>query len=82
KGSPTSLAITFEQYYRSKGISIEAAFDQETNLSLQCCDRHDFVEGVRALLVDKDNNPKWNPASIGEVTRELVDAHFTAPLED
>ncbi|RZA24800.1 MAG: enoyl-CoA hydratase/isomerase family protein, partial [Proteobacteria bacterium] len=39
KGSPTSLAITFEQYYRSKGISIEAAFDQETNLSLQCCDR-------------------------------------------
>lgn len=81
KGSPTSLALTFEQYKRSQGISLEDAFAQETNLSLQCCDRHDFVEGVRALLVDKDNNPQWQPASLEEVSAAYIDEHFKAPLE-
>ncbi len=82
KGSPTSLAITFEQYRRSKGISLEAAFQQETNLSLQCCDRHDFPEGVRALLVDKDNSPQWSPKSIHEITDAYVEEHFKTPLEE
>jgi len=41
--------------------------------------RPDFVEGVRALLVDKDNNPRWNPATPEKVTEELIDA-IVAPL--
>lgn len=41
--------------------------------------RHDFAEGVRALLVDKDNNPQWQPATPEEVTDELVESLF-APL--
>jgi enoyl-CoA hydratase len=43
--------------------------------------RHDFVEGVRAVLVDKDNAPRWNPATIWEVTDEMLDAIF-APLPE
>jgi enoyl-CoA hydratase len=39
----------------------------------------DFVEGVRALLVDKDNSPKWQPPTLAQVTEEHVDRFF-APL--
>lgn len=81
RGSPTSLALTFEQYYRSRDITLEEAFTQETKLSLQCCARHDFVEGVRALLVDKDNTPKWMPDTIEGVSAEYIDEHFQEPLD-
>ena len=37
----------------------------------------DFSEGVRALIVDKDRNPKWNPATLAEVTDEMVESYFT-----
>ena len=40
---------------------------------------HDFLEGVRALIVDKDNDPKWNPPTPEEVTPEWIDNIF-APL--
>jgi enoyl-CoA hydratase len=41
--------------------------------------RHDFLEGVRALIIDKDNAPKWNPAKPAGVTGALLDEIF-APL--
>lgn len=78
-GSPTSLKISFEQYHRSKGLSLKEAFEQELILSIQCCLHHDFAEGVRALLIDKDNAPRWSPAELKDVSKELVDEHFHAP---
>jgi enoyl-CoA hydratase len=41
---------------------------------------HDFYEGVRAVIVDKDNAPRWRPGSLAEVGEALVERHF-APLE-
>jgi len=79
KGSPTSLKITLEQLRRGQGMSLSEAFRQELILSLQCCLHSDFAEGVRALLVDKDNAPKWSPRSLSEVSRELVLEHFNEP---
>lgn len=78
-GSPTSLKLTFEQYQRSKGISLKAAFEQELVLSLQCCLHHDFAEGVRALLIDRDNAPNWSPRAIKDVSSKQVEQHFAAP---
>jgi Enoyl-CoA hydratase/isomerase len=37
---------------------------------------HDFPEGVRALLIDKDKKPQWSPASFAEVSDALVESHF------
>jgi len=45
--------------------------------------RPDFAEGVRAVIVDKDNAPQWNPATAEAVTEELIDAIFAAlPAQD
>ena len=38
--------------------------------------KHDFYEGVRANLVDKDRNPKWEPANINEVNEKIINSHF------
>jgi enoyl-CoA hydratase len=42
---------------------------------------HDFYEGVRAVIVDKDNRPRWRPATLAEVTAPMVEVHF-APLAE
>lgn len=78
-GSPTSAAVILELYRRSqKGLlSLEEAFKLELNLSLGFCAHHDFVEGVRALLVDKDNAPEWRPSMPEKVRDEDVADHFT-----
>jgi enoyl-CoA hydratase len=51
----------------------------EYGVAAHVCQRHDFIEGVRALLVDKDNAPRWNPATPEGVTDHLIDTIF-APL--
>ena len=54
---------------------------QEYAIGSRVVAMHDFIEGVRALIVDKDNNPKWNPATPEAVTDDWIDAIF-APLPD
>jgi enoyl-CoA hydratase/carnithine racemase len=73
-GSPTSAAVIIEQLRRGKHLSLEEVFQFEMKLSLQFTVRPDFEEGVRALLVDKDQKPKW--VSAQEVTKEWVEGHF------
>lgn len=43
---------------------------------MRCMKYADFQEGVRALLVDKDNTPKWNPAGLEAVSQALIDSYF------
>jgi hypothetical protein len=43
---------------------------------VQCARHPDFIEGVRALLVDKDQNPQWQPPTIEQVTKEWLDGHY------
>ncbi|MCH7795219.1 MAG: enoyl-CoA hydratase/isomerase family protein, partial [Proteobacteria bacterium] len=57
------------------------AMIMEFRLSQAFLARHDFHEGIRAIVIDKDNAPKWRPDTLAEVTPDLVEAHF-APLGD
>lgn len=76
-GSPSSAHIIFRQLKEGKGLSLEEVFQFELNLSCQCCIHPDFAEGVRALLVDKDQSPKWQPATLDDITKEWIDSYFT-----
>ncbi|MGE0807838.1 MAG: enoyl-CoA hydratase/isomerase family protein [Burkholderiaceae bacterium] len=81
KGSPTSAALSFEMQRRTRHASLADVFRLEFQASVGCCVHHDFAEGVRALLVDKDRNPRWQPATLDAVTAQHVEAHL-APRFD
>ena len=82
KGCPTTAHLVYEQFKRGKKLSLEAVFQMELVMSLQCCRHPDFPEGVRALLVDKDGAPQWQHAAIADVSDEWVEQQFTAPWGD
>ncbi|KAK1165597.1 3-hydroxyisobutyryl-CoA hydrolase, mitochondrial [Acipenser oxyrinchus oxyrinchus] len=76
KMSPTSLKITFRQLQDGASMSLQEVLVMEYRLSQACMRGHDFYEGVRAVLIDRDQSPKWKPAVLEEVTGDLVDGCF------
>lgn len=82
KKSPTSMKVTYRQmrYGRAMG-DIRDNMVMEYRIARHTLQGHDFYEGVRALLLDKDMAPSWQPASLADVTDAMVDAHF-APFGD
>jgi enoyl-CoA hydratase/carnithine racemase len=74
--SPTMLAVTLEQLQRGATLSLAECFRMELNLVHGCFEQGDFVEGIRALIVEKDNQPRWRPGRLAEVSRNAVDAFF------
>lgn len=80
-GSPLSARLILEQLRRSKGKSLREVFRSELTLSTQIVRGSDFVEGVRALLIDKDKAPKWRHSSHKAVSNDEVGAYFNAPWQ-
>lgn len=75
--SPKALALALEAILRAKKYrTIEEALTVEYRLVNRLYEDGEFIEGVRALLVDKDKKPRWTPPSIGDVTPELVSRYF------
>lgn len=74
--SPTSLKVSLRQLQKGKNLSLASCFNMELSLSINFMKSHDFYEGVRAVLVDKDRNPKWNPSELSEVSEENVEQFF------
>ena len=77
RASPTSLKITFHQMKLGEaGMDIEAALALEYRMTQHVMAAHDFYEGIRAVLVDKDQNPRWAPASLADLGGEEVARYF------
>ncbi|XP_033024606.1 3-hydroxyisobutyryl-CoA hydrolase, mitochondrial isoform X3 [Lacerta agilis] len=76
KMSPTSLKMTLRQLREGASLSLQDVFTMEYRLSQACMQGHDFYEGVRAVIIDKDQSPKWKPAVLEEVTDEYLDSCF------
>jgi len=79
--SPTSLAIALRQMQIGQKLDLDDAIKLEYRLVSRVMKGHDFYEGVRACLVDKDREPKWQPAEIDAVKQADIDALF-APLAE
>ena len=77
--SPTSLRIALEQMKRGAGWTFEECMKAEYRIVSRVLYRDDFHEGVRAVIVDKDNAPRWNPPALVEVSPQAIEALF-APL--
>jgi enoyl-CoA hydratase len=77
KASPTSLKITLRNLREAAAFKrVEECFQQDYRIALACIAGHDFIEGIRAAIVDKDRKPAWRPDTIEAVTQEIVDRHF------
>jgi enoyl-CoA hydratase len=77
KASPTSLNIALRNIRSAVSFKrLEESFQQDYRISLACIAGHDFIEGIRATIVDKDRNPAWRPDKLADVTPEIVDRHF------
>jgi len=79
--SPTSLKITLRQLTIGRDYDLDAALALEYRLTQHVMAGHDFYEGIRAMLIDRDRNPKWRPATFAEVSESIVDGYFT-PIGD
>ena len=78
--SPKSLKLTLAAIRNARALgSLEAALNVEYRLCVRLFEDGEFLEGVRALIVDKDRQPKWSPARLEDVRPELV-AAYLAPL--
>merc|ERR1712146_631810 len=81
--SPLSVKVSMEALERHKSVTLREAIIMEYRLSqwfMRPQPQSDFCEGIRAVLVDKDNQPKWEPAALENVTQAKVDEFF-APLK-
>jgi enoyl-CoA hydratase/carnithine racemase len=78
-GSPGSARLAYTLLRRVRHMSLAEVFRQEYIVSLQCGVQGDFREGIRALLIDKDKAPKWNPATHALASAQWVERYFKVP---
>ena len=84
KRSPLMLAVTLEHLRRARHMTLAADLRMERDMVRHCFHLRpgtasETFEGIRALVIDKDHAPRWNPARIEEVTTGMVDAFFASP---
>ncbi len=75
--SPTSLKVTLHQQRQGQSMDFDHVMQMEFNVALQFLKTPDFFEGVRAAVIDKDQNPHWKPAKLDEVDEAMVLAFFS-----
>jgi len=77
--SPTSTKLAFRQLRAGRKLDFDDCMRMEFRMVNRVIDGHDFYEGVRATIIEKDNLPKWRPSELSAVSSDAIDAYF-APL--
>src|SRR5256886_8892365 len=77
--SPTSLKIALAQMERGSALDFAECMRTEFRIVSRVVRGHDFYEGIRAVIIDKDQAPRWQPSALAAVSAAEVERHF-APL--
>ncbi|MCP5209273.1 MAG: enoyl-CoA hydratase/isomerase family protein [Hahellaceae bacterium] len=75
-GCPVTAHLVYAQLHRGCGMALNDVFRMELSMAMNCCTRGDFQEGVRALLIDKDQQPAWRFQKIEQVPEDWIESHF------
>ncbi len=78
-GCPTTVGIVLEQLRRARELDLAGCFRLELVVGTHCARNRDFAEGVRALLIDKDNSPRWQHPDAAALPAGWVESHFAPP---
>lgn len=76
-GSPITAHLVYQQIQRGQSLSLAECFKMELGISCRCAEYGEFEEGIRALLIDKDNDPQWKFADVNRVPDDVVDYFFS-----
>lgn len=82
KRSPISLAVVHEQIQRGRDMTLGECLQMELDLCTGCFEFGDIMEGIRAVVVDKDHAPKWNPPTLAQVDAKQVARFFDRTWPD
>jgi enoyl-CoA hydratase/carnithine racemase len=74
--SPTSLALTYRHMRAARGQPLETVLETDYRLNQHLIDGHDFREGIRAFVIDRDEKPVWQPGDLRDVSGAALDALF------
>jgi enoyl-CoA hydratase/carnithine racemase len=80
-GCPLTAHLVWEQIQRARHMSLAEVLQMEYTISLNCCRHPEFSEGVRARLIDKDNQPHWHWPDVANIPTAVIDAHFSKAWE-
>ncbi len=82
KRSPSAMCVALRQLQRGRKMSLSNCFRMELDMIHEAFYQGDFIEGVRALIVDKDQQPKWNPPDLASVSNASIERFFDSPWDD
>ena len=77
--SPTSLKVALAQLRAGRALDFDECMRTEFRIVSRIVRGHDFYEGIRAVIIDKDQAPRWQPASLAQVSADEV-ARYFAPI--
>lgn len=78
RASPTSLNVAFRQIRAGARLSMAECMAMEYRIASRMLERHDFYEGIRSAVIDKDGSPCWRPAEFDLVDRTEIDSYFAS----
>ncbi len=82
KRSPLMMCVTLRQIRTAASLNIADCLRMERTMVRRCFENGEVIEGVRALAIDKDHAPQWQPATLADVTAAMVDPFFDSAWPD